>query len=57
MAQVRVLPVSHGLAFALANFSTGLTAPVLSLMLLARGATVSTLSAAIAVITVVTCVC
>lgn len=38
------MPASHTLVFALMNGATGLTAPVLTLMLLARGATLETLS-------------
>lgn len=38
------MPASHTLVFALMNGATGLTVPVLTLMLLARGATLETLS-------------
>lgn len=38
------MPASHTLVFALVNGATGLTVPVLTLMLLARGATLETLS-------------
>lgn len=38
------MPASHTLVLALMNGATGLTVPVLTLMLLARGATLETLS-------------
>lgn len=38
------MPTSHTLVLALMNGATGLTVPVLTLMLLARGATLETLS-------------
>ncbi len=57
MEKNRVLPVSHALVFLLIHLGTGLAAPVLSLMLLARGATLATLPFAVGVTTVVTCLC
>ena len=55
MEKNRVLPVSHALVFLLIHLGTGLAAPVLSLMLLARGATLATLPLVVGVTTVVTC--
>lgn len=55
MEKNRVLPVSHALVFLLIHLGTGLAAPVLSLMLLARGATLATLPFVVGVTTVVTC--
>ena len=57
MEKNRVLPVSHALVFLLIHLGTGLAAPVLSLMLLARGATLMTLPLVAGVTTVVTCLC
>ena len=57
MEKNRVLPVSHALVFLLIHLGTGLAAPVLSLMLLARGATLATLPFVVGVTTVVTCLC
>ena len=55
MEKNRVLPVSHAIVFLLIHLGTGLAAPVLSLMLLARGATLATLPLVVGVTTVVTC--
>lgn len=57
MGKNRVLPASHALVFLLIHLGTGLAAPVLSLMLLARGATLGTLPLVVGVTTVVTCLC
>ena len=48
------MPISHMLAFALMNFGTGITVPVLSLLLMARGATLETLPLVMGVTLVVT---
>lgn len=48
------MPVSHTLVFALMNGATGLTVPVLTLMLLARGATLETLSLFMGITLIVT---
>ena len=48
------MPVSHMLTFALMNFGTGITVPVLSLLLMARGATLETLPLVMGVTLVVT---
>lgn len=57
MEKNRVLPVSHALVLLLIHLGTGLAAPVLSLMLLARGATLATLPLVMGVTTAVTCLC
>lgn len=48
------MPISHMLAFALMNFGAGITVPVLSLLLMARGATLETLPLVMGVTLVVT---
>ena len=48
------MPISHMLVFALMNFGTGITVPVLSLLLMARGATLETLPLVMGVTLVVT---
>lgn len=48
------MPASHTLVFALMNGATGLTVPVLTLMLLARGATLETLSLFMGITLIVT---
>ena len=52
-----VLPLSHAMVLLLLNVSIGLETPVLSLMLLARGATFATLPLVMGVTLVVTAVC
>lgn len=52
-----VLPVSHACEFILIYLGTGLASPVLSLMLLARGASLGTLPLMVGVTTAVTCLC
>ncbi len=56
-AAARVLPLSHLAVFLLIHLGTGLFTPVLSLMLLARGATLETLPIAVGATIVVTCAC
>lgn len=57
MTKKRVLPLAHALVFLVLNLGTGLTTPVLSLLLMARGATLETLPLAVALTALVTCVC
>lgn len=57
MEKNRVLPVSHALVFLLVNLGVGLANPVLSLLLLARGATLETLPLVIGVTLVITVAC
>lgn len=56
-AGARVLPLPHLAMFLLIHLGTGLFTPVLSLMLLARGATLETLPIAVGATIVVTCAC
>ena len=56
-AGARVLPLPHLAVFLLIHLGTGLFTPVLSLMLLARGATLETLPIAVGATIVVTCAC
>lgn len=57
MARNRVLPVSHALVLLLVNLGIGLANPVLSLLLLAHGATLETLPLMVGVTLVVTVAC
>lgn len=50
-----ILPVSHALVFLSMYVAGGLSVPVLSLMLIARGATVETLPISIGITLAVTC--
>lgn len=52
-----ILPWSHAAVFLLLNISVGLETPVLSLMLLARGATLETLPLVVGVTLVATAIC
>lgn len=52
-----LLPLSHAMVFLLLNVSIGLETPVLSLMLIARGATFATLPLVMGITLVVTAVC
>lgn len=56
-AGASILPWSHAAVFLLLNMSVGLETPVLSLMLLARGATLETLPLVVGITLVVTAAC